>query len=174
MRPGNFVDDIQSEPKASVGGGVVLLRGASLEWMKDLIQDRTLNSWPAIPDLNENVGPLTSQHDMDRRVWYPILESIRYQVAEQLLEPQAVPATPGVARHRQFQLAARMRPTELLNLIREQRRQVGVFFGKGDAQPNLVRLKSTRSSSSAFMDAPLRIRREAASDTLSPAFSAAR
>ncbi|MNT19843.1 hypothetical protein D3C72_1551230 [compost metagenome] len=41
-------------------------------------------------------------------------------------------------------------------------------------KPSLVRLKSTISSSSACMRAPLLIKRDAAPDTFSPAFSAAR
>ena len=41
-------------------------------------------------------------------------------------------------------------------------------------KPNLVRLKSTKLSSSPFMEAPLRIRAAAASNTSVPAFNAAR
>ena len=43
MRPGNFAHDIQSEPEAAVGILAVRMRRASLEWIKDLVQSRSID-----------------------------------------------------------------------------------------------------------------------------------
>lgn len=63
---------------------------------------------------------------------------------------------------------------QLFQFVRHSRGEVDLAWHELDPQTELVRLKSTKSSSRARIDAPLRIRRSAAVDTFSPAFSAAR
>src|SRR5688572_32344857 len=126
MCQGNFAHDIQSEPKTAVGAVGVFLRGASLEWIEDLIQYCPLNGRPDVGDLEANLGSLACKHHTDRRVRYSVLDRIGHKVAEHLLEAQTIPTTPSVAGHFQFDLATWMSSTQLLQLVSEQGRQLGV------------------------------------------------
>lgn len=110
MSPGNFACNIQSEPETAVSVVSVLLSRTALERVKDLVQSRLLDSGARIPDLEAKVGLLASNHHADRLIRRSVLDRVRNQVAEQLLQPQAVSETPGVACHLQYQPAVYLRP----------------------------------------------------------------
>ena len=55
MRPDNFAHYIESEPEALVDLVTLPLAGASAKRIKDLIQSRSLDGWPAVHDLQANI-----------------------------------------------------------------------------------------------------------------------
>ena len=68
MAFGNFSRDIQSKPETPIRVVFVLLIGAPLQRIKDLVEVRWLDDRPAIPDFEDNarlhphLGPHTPAH----------------------------------------------------------------------------------------------------------------
>ena len=165
----------KSQPEATVGIVAARLRRASLERIKNLVQSRSLDGRSAVHHLNVNVGLLAGKHHTDRLALRPVLDRVRNQGygafaagvdRPSVLECRLLPPAQAVA-HNGSPAAA---------LAHQQTRSPKSTLANAISipNPNLVRLKSTKSSNSAFIEAPLRISRDAASDTSAPALSAPR
>jgi hypothetical protein len=91
MRPRDLAHDIQSQPETAVGVAAVPVLRASPERVKHLIQGGLLNCRPAVRDLEPDVGLFASESDTNRSPLRAILDGVRDEVAEQLLQARAVP-----------------------------------------------------------------------------------
>src|SRR5690242_16816044 len=113
MRPRNLAHDEQSQPEAASGVAAVPLPSTSFQRLEELDQSGRRDGRPAVHDLNANVGLLTVNCDTDRLVGRPVLDRIRDEIAEQLLQARAVPAAAIVTGYHQFDPPVRVRPAEL-------------------------------------------------------------
>lgn len=82
MAFGNFSRDVQSKPEVPVRVVFVLVIGASLQRIKDLVEVQLLDDRTAIPDFEDNALAILIYAHIHRRIWRSILDRITHEVAE--------------------------------------------------------------------------------------------
>ncbi|SAL38214.1 putative zinc-containing dehydrogenase [Caballeronia udeis] len=134
MSLGNLAGDIQPKSRIAVRVVFVLLIRASPERLKNPVQGLLLNGDSAVLHLETNFLVRRGHNHPYRRVWRSVLDRIQDQVAEQLLQPSAVPNTLRVSHPHQIYLVIRVRCSHQVQFIGKQTSQVDVGRRNIDTQ----------------------------------------
>ena len=137
MAPDDFLHDVQSKPQAVVAIAAFALVQASLKRTKHPIQQGSLDGRSAVQNFANNVRRAAGHGDADRTIGSPVLDGIRDEITDHLLEAPAVPAAHSVAGRRKLNPPVWMAYAKLLHLIGEQWCHVGFDPAHADPQSEL-------------------------------------